>query len=75
MADNKTQQRLKKRKEAAAYLGISTAHLDRLKSRGEIEFVRIARKAVRFDEVSLERFVQERTMKMNPSAVRELRAA
>lgn len=55
--------RLLSYKEAARYLGVSEPYLRRLKQRGQIAFVPVGSRAVRFRLSSLISWVDEREIK------------
>ncbi len=50
-------------KQAAQYLGISTPYLKRLKRTGQIPYVIVGDRAVRFRVSSLNRWIDEREIK------------
>jgi excisionase family DNA binding protein len=50
-------------KQAAEFLGMSEAHLRRLKARGEVPYVQIGPKGVRFKCASLCKWIETREVK------------
>lgn len=55
--------KLLKLEQAAQYLGFSESYLRRLKAKGEIPYVPIGRRGVRFNIASLDAWIERREIK------------